>query len=550
MFRVKSLTLLVFFAFVLVLLGFLQFKGIENAVRNDAQRRLTRATQAIQHAIEARKVKQALIAGLTAHSELSIAMKTLSKFEDELIELQTMAYMRAGGSSAESEKERQKFALSFAKDRDVPLVKKVVEFYAEEMLAMFGPNAFGQIDRAKFVEQETERLAKCIAIHIDQCRWEYTYNTLFRVFPVITRNYGVRVVSRVFVTDVTGMGLADSHNPKWSKQPDFARTLVLPVQAIAKGGLAQGVVQVGDVYMLATSLPIMAEDKVLGAVTVADPIDDKLTGEVIDVTGFETTYVVGDKVVSSNLSPAEALSLVKGQGTQEFRMATPAFVLPGFEGSGLKVIASVNPQWSMREIRASAWTFVLIGLLLLLVTIAMFLWFLRQFYAPFEVLEQGVHEVINGNLDYQFPFDFKEDIAKGFGQSLNLMSLILQGRPLPEEEEDASKAQWLQELQVIEPAVEEEGVKKPVFQVPAGVDVKALSEEPADQYYKRLYSEFVAARKAVGLPVEQVNYPKFIERLVFIEQGLKKKLKCPMVRFVVAKKGKDVVLLPVPIYKR
>jgi len=549
MFRVKSLILLVVFGVLLLLLGFVQMRSMENAIRGNAKDRIENAKAAIQHVVEARKTKQAFLAGLTANSELSVAMKTLDKFGDDLVELQTEAYKVAGGSSPQKEAERQKFALTYKKEGDVPLVTQVVTFFADEMETLFGPNAFGQIDRSRFIEMETERLSKCIAIHLDQCKWDYTYNTLFRVFPNITKNYGIAVTSRVFVTDVAGVGLADSLNPKWSKQAGFADALKLPLEAIKKGGVAQGVVLLGDLYMLATSLPIMAEDKVLGTVTFADVIDDKLTKDDTATTGFETSYAVGDKIVGSSLPTAVATSLLKNQSASEFRVAT-LFDLPGFEESGLKVVASINIEPSLREVRGGAWTFILVGLTLLLVALGLFLWFLRQFYAPFELLDQGVHEVINGNLDYQFPFDFKEDLAKGLGESLNLMNLVLQGKPLPEEEEEASKAQWLQELQVVEPAMEQEAKEEAASQIPPGVNVRALAEEPAEQYYKRLYSEFVAARKSLGLPVEQVNYPKFIERLVFMEQGLKKKMKCPMVRFVVAKKGKDVVLLPVPIQKR
>ena len=54
---------------------------------------------------------------------------------------------------------------------------------------------------------------------------------------------------------------------------------------------------------------------------------------------------------------------------------------------------------------------------------------------PFEKIDSGVHEVIGGNFDYQFPFDYSEELPSSMAQSLNLMVAVLLGKPLPEDED-------------------------------------------------------------------------------------------------------------------
>ena len=92
-----------------------------------------------------------------------------------------------------------------------------------------------------------------------------------------------------------------------------------------------------------------------------------------------------------------------------------------------------------------------------------------------------------------------------------------------------------------------EGKEAEMPELPPGVDLEELAREPADVYYKRLYNEFIEARKAVGQPIEGINYPKFVEKLVHLQQPLIKKLGTPMIRFVVSTKGNTVTLIPVPL---
>jgi hypothetical protein len=88
----------------------------------------------------------------------------------------------------------------------------------------------------------------------------------------------------------------------------------------------------------------------------------------------------------------------------------------------------------------------------------------------------------------------------------------------------------------------DEGEARPA----ADPDLAALAQEAEPDYYKRVYTEYTAARRAAGTP-DEVSFEGFIAKLRVNEGRLKAQFQCKAVRFrVVAKDGK-VSLKPVPI---
>jgi hypothetical protein len=75
-----------------------------------------------------------------------------------------------------------------------------------------------------------------------------------------------------------------------------------------------------------------------------------------------------------------------------------------------------------------------------------------------------------------------------------------------------------------------------------------LAQEPLDQYYRRTYDEFIAAKRKLGEKTDGVGFENFRAKLSQNETALKGKYKCKMVRFRVVAKGTQVTLKPVPIY--
>lgn len=554
MFKVRVIGLMGFLGAILTLAGIVGLNETEEAVRTKALARVSGTRSALARARSLREVRQTLVASLLADSELTAALATLAEFRDDLSAAQTEAFQKSPGSDSRATEMRERLIREVQKG-GVSLPDLFASRFADLMEHRFGREAFRPRGRDAFLADEADRFAKCAAFGgVAQCLWDYTYNTLPKVFAEIARSRRIPVEQRVFVVGADGIGLADSGNPRWSHAEGFAEKTRLPAEAMRTGQPASGLTLFENRYFLATAMPIMYDGSVLGAVMVGDAIDERMAREDSDIVGADVLYVMGGKVIAAPLPGdlanrlAEDPHAVSDRVTETFRAANEEGALD------LRVVVSQDIGPTLAAFGSARTTLFLIGLVTTLLIVGTLIWLLRSFYAPFEALDQGVHEVINGNLDYQFPFEFKEDLARGLGQSLNLMSLVLQGRPLPEEvEDDASgKASWSSEIQVGEPSETESEWGEEASRPTVSFDfeaAKALAEEPADTYYKRLYSEFIAARRSLGLPVEGINYPKFLERLVHLEQGLKKKHRSTMVRFVVRVRKGAVVLDPIPIQK-
>lgn len=160
----------------------------------------------------------------------------------------------------------------------------------------------------------------------------------------------------------------------------------------------------------------------------------------------------------------------------------------------------------------------------------------RSFLVPLDHIEMGVNDIINGNLDRTF-----EPVGRdfeGLANALNVMMARLLGRPEPGEEE------YDEHGNVIMPSklhFDTEGLS------PKEAEAMALAQEPETDYYKRIYDEYIAARKEQGEPVEGITFDSFIAKLHLNEAALVRKYECTSVRFKVLVKDGKVILKPVPI---
>jgi len=74
----------------------------------------------------------------------------------------------------------------------------------------------------------------------------------------------------------------------------------------------------------------------------------------------------------------------------------------------------------------------------------------------------------------------------------------------------------------------------------------ALGAEGADQYYRRLYNEYIAAKRQIGEPVEHITFEAFVGRIRTSEAETSQKHGKP-VRYQVQLRGNAVVLIAVPL---
>lgn len=162
----------------------------------------------------------------------------------------------------------------------------------------------------------------------------------------------------------------------------------------------------------------------------------------------------------------------------------------------------------------------------------------RRLIAQVDQVELGVTEIINGNLDRTFrPVGPELD---GLSNALNVMLARLFGRPEPGEEEYDDEGNPIIPGRV---EFEESEEARPAVDP----DIAALAQEAEPDYYKRVYTEYVNARKASGNP-DDVSFENFIAKLKVNEGKLKAQYQCKQVRFRVVTKDGKVSLKPVPIF--
>jgi hypothetical protein len=164
----------------------------------------------------------------------------------------------------------------------------------------------------------------------------------------------------------------------------------------------------------------------------------------------------------------------------------------------------------------------------------------RRLLAQVDQIELGVTDIINGNVDRTFrPVGLELD---GLANGLNVMLARLLGRPEPGEEDFDEEGNAIIQGRV--EFDEGDGSAAPPAPDP---DLAALAQESEPDYYKRVYTEYLAARKATGNP-DEVSFENFIAKLKVNEGKLKAQYQCRAVRFRVILKDSKVTLKPVPIF--
>jgi hypothetical protein len=162
----------------------------------------------------------------------------------------------------------------------------------------------------------------------------------------------------------------------------------------------------------------------------------------------------------------------------------------------------------------------------------------RRLIAQVDQLELGVTDIINGNVDRTFrPVGQELD---GLANGLNVMLARLLGRPEPGEEEVDDEGNPILQGRV---EFEDGDGGAPA----ADPDLAALAQESEPDYYKRVYTEYLAARRATGNP-DEVSFENFIAKLKVNEGKLKAQYQCRAVRFRVVVNDGKVTLKPVPIF--
>jgi len=244
---------------------------------------------------------------------------------------------------------------------------------------------------------------------------------------------------------------------------------------------------------------------------------------------------LGAKALEQGLADSVEASI----GGEDYYVA--AGRIRGFASKGTAITPSVGAMVmiSLDHAMASLGTvkvaILLLGLGALIIALLALTLTSKRIMHQADEIELGINEVSNGNLDLTFRHVGSE--LDGLANALNVMLARLLGRPEPGEEE------YDENGNVVQPG-------KLAFDSdlsPADSEAVALAQEPEPDYYKRLYGEYIEARRAVGESVEGVSFESFVTKLRVNEANLKGKYQCSAIRFKVVVKNNTVILKPVPI---
>jgi hypothetical protein len=305
-----------------------------------------------------------------------------------------------------------------------------------------------------------------------------------------------------------------------------------------------------------------ATNEILGAIAVAYPLDAAEAAKQEKLLGMNVAYFFKDKVRATSFGKTgqakdedigkilytqglakEALSKGGSSVVETSLGGDPYVVAAGLmplnltdKTSGAVVLMPLSA--ALDPVQSVKMTILLLGLAGLIISILAIFLTARLILAPAEEIEQGVGEIINGNIDYQFrPVGADFD---GLANALNVMLARLLGRAEPGDEEYDDQGNVIGGTSKVQLADAEP---------PTAADqaALALANEPEQDYYRRLYNEFVDAKKKAGENVDGLNFDGFTAKLRMNEASLKKKYSAKAVRFRVQVKDGQVTLKPVPI---
>lgn len=320
--------------------------------------------------------------------------------------------------------------------------------------------------------------------------------------------------------------------------------------------------------MLASYAPIRGENnEVVGALVVGTPLNDERLARTSELSsgsdlllGVETTSgkieVIAHSgrnasgLVGTASSPvvtrlADAALRSRNVITAEEAFGDNVFGAAPLEGYALGpkvVLLAAVPASLVGGLSNLLWPVLgvtALGILLVLIAGTL----LGNYFArPIAEMEDGLLSIINGNTALRFQIEHPD--LGGLVFRLNSLLNALMGVPEDTTDEQGRPStapaanHFRDALAVDESSVSGQAVDQRV--------AAELAAEPADQYYRRLYSEYRTAKQKLGDPVDHITYDAFVSRIQGSERELEQKHGRP-VRYQVQLREGSVTLIAVPL---
>lgn len=306
--------------------------------------------------------------------------------------------------------------------------------------------------------------------------------------------------------------------------------------------------------------------KVLGGVLYGTPLNDERLTRTTDKTsggaivvgvpsprGLETVAksksVPADVASSLGQDPVSAnvVAALKLDSTTRITGTSPDWVvvgnpLGGYGDGHQAMILAVSPAKSVDLSGVTTSIAGMIALGIVLVSIAGVL--LGNYISkPIEELEEGLLQILNGRTDLRF--ELEHAVLGGLVFRINTLLNQLMGVQ-EDDTDDEGRPSLAPSAKAFGGALEvDEKSSAGTEQVDANV-AAALAAEPAASYYRRIFQEYIQAKRSIGDPVDHITETSFVERIQQREQEMTSRTG-RAVRYQVQLRGKEVVLIAVQL---
>jgi hypothetical protein len=344
----------------------------------------------------------------------------------------------------------------------------------------------------------------------------------------------------------------ESHHDVWKKD-DEGKLLELAVAPVrGDEGNIVGTLVVG--YDLSNGLA-RAEGQRLGGRDVAFLVDNKVYSSSFSesVAKQLRAYLFGDGKAATQAAMNGTVSSAWQSildGEEYVGVVAP---LPFAQSAKVAYAVVADRSRAASVVSDATNTLLLLTLVFSLVVLGYGFMVGNSIVKPIEQIEEGVLAAINGNTDVRL--DTNNPDLGGLAYRINQLLNVFTGVSEGEEEDDQGRVSNVRQQDWKDSAFNDAQPAAAAAAAGGGaagepIDDPALAQrllaEPEDSYYRRVFQEYVAAKKALG---ENINIPedRFTQRLRGNEQALVKKHGVRGVRFVVQKSGAQVNLQPVLI---
>jgi hypothetical protein len=379
--------------------------------------------------------------------------------------------------------------------------------------------------------------------------------------PLFEKN----VPTLVALVDVAGK-IVGRNGTNMNRGDDMATTYGGLKSTLVTGQSGSDVWYEKDRYLSSYVAVHDSSGTIIGALVAGRPLNDALSRVSEATTGRELDLVVpkggGFDIVGHSARVSQALDESIAAGAKDMlknsllhqqtdtvkdgELLVAAAPLSAFEDGKRSLLVAGAPASLIADPSGLAMLPIFgataVGIILVLVGG----WLLGNYITrPINMLEEGLLAILNGQADKRFELDH----AELGGLAFRIDQLLNQLMGVEEDTTDAegrvsmspSAANFNDAL-----AVDDKRMTQPGDMTMDADSIRRLADEPAQQYYARIYREYVTAKRAIGEPTEHITEQAFAARIQGMEQDAAQKYGRP-VRYQVQARNREVVLLAVPL---